>query len=59
MKKKETVEDLVISSNLLLELRACLVDRYIIYSKRDDKEGVIAIASLYRQLFGKGMFDKE
>lgn len=59
MKIKKTVEDLVTSSNLLHELRVCLVDRYIIYSKRDDKEGVIAIASLYRQLFGKGMFDRE
>lgn len=51
----QTVENLVTNSYLLLELRACLVDRYLSYSEQDDKDGMEAIERLYYQLFGKSM----
>ena len=56
MKRISTVEDLIANSYLLLELRACLVDRYIIYFNKDDVDGMTAIENLHYQLFGKGIF---
>lgn len=52
----KTVEGLVLNSYLLLELRVCLLDRYLKYQERDDKDGMKAIEDLYYQLFGKGIF---
>ena len=55
MKKVSTVEDLIANSYLLLELRVCLLDRYLKYQERDDKDGMKAIEDLYYQLFGKSI----
>ena len=54
---RQTVGDLITSGYLLLELQACLVDRYLIYSDRNDKNGMDAIEKLYYQLFGEGIAD--
>lgn len=54
---RRTVDDLVTDSYLLLELRACLDDRYLIYAGIGDKDGMAAINKLYCQLFGKGIAD--
>lgn len=54
---RQTVEHLVTNSYLLLELHASLVDRYLSYSEKDDKDGMEAIERLYYQLFGKSMSD--
>lgn len=55
MKKVSTVEDLIANSYLLLELRACLVDRYLIYFDKNDIDGMDAIENLHYQLFGKSI----